>query len=154
VCGEHAMYMSLHPWHRLAITAPRHPNLTCAHTCFLPRCLQGKDAIPFLESLVVGDVAGLAGSLSVFTNEKGGIIDDTGGAHRQPAAAMPAIAATEAGAASCWCANMRRAALTAQCRHTRGWENRRSRRIKATPRVLGTLTCTAPCTAPAAVTND
>ncbi len=34
----------------------------------------------FLEGLVVGDIAGLAdgtGSLSVFTNEKGGIIDDT-----------------------------------------------------------------------------
>ena len=41
---------------------------------------QGKDAIAFLESLVVGDIAGLAdgtGSLSCFTNEKGGIIDDT-----------------------------------------------------------------------------
>lgn len=41
---------------------------------------QGKDAIPFLETLVVGDVAGLkdgTGSLSVYTNEKGGIIDDT-----------------------------------------------------------------------------
>lgn len=40
----------------------------------------GKDAVKFLEGLVVGDVAGLApgtGSLSVFTNEKGGIIDDT-----------------------------------------------------------------------------
>lgn len=42
--------------------------------------LQGKDAVAFLESLVVGDIAGLAdgtGSLSVFTNENGGIIDDT-----------------------------------------------------------------------------
>jgi hypothetical protein len=42
--------------------------------------VQGKDAIPFLEGLVTGDIAGLAdgtGSLSVFTNEKGGIIDDT-----------------------------------------------------------------------------
>jgi hypothetical protein len=41
---------------------------------------QGKDAVAFLEGLVVGDIAGLAdgtGSLSVFTNEKGGIIDDT-----------------------------------------------------------------------------
>ncbi len=41
---------------------------------------QGKDAIRFLEGLVVGDVAGLAdgtGTLSVFTNERGGIIDDT-----------------------------------------------------------------------------
>ena len=41
---------------------------------------QGKDAVPFLEGLVVGDVAGIpngSGSLSVFTNEKGGIIDDT-----------------------------------------------------------------------------
>jgi hypothetical protein len=36
--------------------------------------------VAFLESLVTGDIAGLAdgtGSLSVFTNEKGGIIDDT-----------------------------------------------------------------------------
>ena len=42
--------------------------------------LQGKDAVPFLEKLVVGDVKGIengSGSLSVFTNEKGGIIDDT-----------------------------------------------------------------------------
>ena len=42
--------------------------------------MQGKDAIAFLETLVVGDVAGLAdgtGTLSVFTNEQGGIIDDT-----------------------------------------------------------------------------
>ena len=41
---------------------------------------QGKDAVAFLEGLVVGDIAGLAdgtGSLSVFTNDKGGIIDDT-----------------------------------------------------------------------------
>ncbi len=50
-----------------------------------PSCIhasqsQGKDAIAFLETLVVGDVAGLApgtGSLSVFTNERGGTIDDT-----------------------------------------------------------------------------
>ena len=45
-----------------------------------PPSPQGKDAIAFLESLVVGDIAGLAdgtGTLSVFTNEKGGIIDDT-----------------------------------------------------------------------------
>jgi aminomethyltransferase len=36
--------------------------------------------VAFLETLVVGDIAALAdgtGSLSVFTNEKGGIIDDT-----------------------------------------------------------------------------
>ena len=36
--------------------------------------------MPFLEKLVVGDVKGITngfGSLSVFTNEKGGIIDDT-----------------------------------------------------------------------------
>eukprot|EP00775_Hariotina_reticulata_P006762 gene6762-6979_t len=49
-----------------------------AHMCGLS--LTGKDAITFLETLVVGDIAGLAdgtGSLSVFTNEKGGIIDDT-----------------------------------------------------------------------------
>lgn len=49
-----------------------------SHMCGLT--LSGKDTIPFLEGLVVGDVAGLevgTGSLSVFTNEKGGIIDDT-----------------------------------------------------------------------------
>lgn len=39
----------------------------------------GKDRVQFMESLVVADVAGLQdnhGTLSVFTNEKGGIIDD------------------------------------------------------------------------------
>jgi aminomethyltransferase len=49
-----------------------------SHMCGLT--LSGKDAVSFLEGLVVGDVAGMAdgtGSLSVFTNEKGGIIDDT-----------------------------------------------------------------------------
>ena len=49
-----------------------------SHMCGLT--LKGKDAVSFLEGLVVGDIAGLAdgtGSLSVFTNEKGGIIDDT-----------------------------------------------------------------------------
>ena len=42
--------------------------------------MQGKDAIQFLETLIVGDVASLqdrTGTLSVFTNEKGGIIDDS-----------------------------------------------------------------------------
>lgn len=42
--------------------------------------LQGKDAIPFVEKLVVGDVQRLAdgtGSLSLMLNERGGIIDDT-----------------------------------------------------------------------------
>ena len=41
---------------------------------------QGKDAVSFLEKLVVGDIKSIengSGSLSVFTNEKGGIIDDT-----------------------------------------------------------------------------
>ncbi|CAL8472131.1 g11673 [Coccomyxa elongata] len=49
-----------------------------SHMCGLT--LKGKDAVPFLEKLVVGDVAGIkngSGSLSVFTNEQGGIIDDT-----------------------------------------------------------------------------
>ncbi|CAO2842512.1 unnamed protein product [Amaranthus hypochondriacus] len=49
-----------------------------AHMCGLS--LTGKDCIPFLEKLVIGDIAGLApgtGTLSVFTNEKGGSIDDT-----------------------------------------------------------------------------
>ncbi|KAL6758793.1 hypothetical protein V8C86DRAFT_2587918 [Haematococcus lacustris] len=42
--------------------------------------LKGKDAIAFLETLVVGDIAGLkdnTGTLTVYTNEKGGIIDDS-----------------------------------------------------------------------------
>ena len=46
----------------------------------MTRLAQGKDAIKFLEGLVVGDIEGIPdgqGSLSVFTNEQGGIIDDT-----------------------------------------------------------------------------
>jgi aminomethyltransferase len=42
--------------------------------------LKGKDAITFLQTLIVGDIKALedgTGTLSVFTNEKGGIIDDT-----------------------------------------------------------------------------
>jgi len=42
--------------------------------------LTGKDRVSFLESLVVGDIAGLGegqGCLSLITNERGGIIDDT-----------------------------------------------------------------------------
>lgn len=49
-----------------------------SHMCGLT--LKGKDAIKFLEGLVVGDINALAdgtGTLSVFTNEHGGIIDDT-----------------------------------------------------------------------------
>ncbi|KAJ1912956.1 hypothetical protein H4219_005403 [Mycoemilia scoparia] len=40
----------------------------------------GKDRVKFLESLVVGDIGDLpagSGTLSLFTNEQGGIIDDT-----------------------------------------------------------------------------
>jgi folate-binding Fe-S cluster repair protein YgfZ len=66
----------------------RTPRRRNAHTdtqhttrwCTRHRTTQGKDAVPFLESLVTGDIASLAdgtGSLSVFTNETGGIIDDT-----------------------------------------------------------------------------
>ncbi|KAL6990759.1 aminomethyltransferase [Sarracenia purpurea var. burkii] len=49
-----------------------------SHMCGLS--LKGKDCIPFLEKLVVADVAALApgtGTLTVFTNEKGGAIDDS-----------------------------------------------------------------------------
>jgi len=49
-----------------------------SHMCGLS--LKGKDAIPFLEKLVVGDIGGLGdgrSTLSVLTNEKGGIIDDS-----------------------------------------------------------------------------
>lgn len=49
-----------------------------SHMCGLS--LKGKDCIPFLEKLVVGDISSLApntGTLSAFTNEKGGVIDDT-----------------------------------------------------------------------------
>lgn len=49
-----------------------------SHMCGLS--LKGKDCVPFLEQLVIADVAGLApgnGTLTVFTNEKGGAIDDS-----------------------------------------------------------------------------
>lgn len=49
-----------------------------SHMCGLS--LKGKDCIPFLEKLVIADVAGLdpgTGTLTVFTNEKGGAIDDS-----------------------------------------------------------------------------
>ena len=42
--------------------------------------MRGKDAIEFVESIVVGDIRSLkdgTGTLSVVTNDKGGIIDDT-----------------------------------------------------------------------------
>jgi aminomethyltransferase len=42
--------------------------------------IHGKDRFDFLESLVVGDIKELkpgSATLSVFTNERGGIIDDT-----------------------------------------------------------------------------
>jgi len=54
-----------------------------ANPCMCERHIsveQGKDAVSFLEKLVVGDIRSIengSGSLSVFTNEKGGIIDDT-----------------------------------------------------------------------------
>jgi aminomethyltransferase len=41
---------------------------------------RGKDRVRFLETMAVGDIGGLkqgAGCLSLVTNEKGGIIDDT-----------------------------------------------------------------------------
>ena len=49
-----------------------------SHMCGLS--LKGPDAIPFLETLVVADIQALppgTGTLSVFTNENGGVIDDT-----------------------------------------------------------------------------
>eukprot|EP00252_Welwitschia_mirabilis_P018223 TRINITY_DN40508_c0_g1_i1.p1 TRINITY_DN40508_c0_g1~~TRINITY_DN40508_c0_g1_i1.p1 ORF type:complete len:411 (-),score=76.60 TRINITY_DN40508_c0_g1_i1:157-1389(-) len=49
-----------------------------SHMCGLS--LKGKDVIPFIEKLIVGDVSGLApgtGTLTVFTNEKGGTVDDS-----------------------------------------------------------------------------
>ncbi|KAJ6728851.1 AMINOMETHYLTRANSFERASE [Salix koriyanagi] len=49
-----------------------------SHMCGLS--LKGKDCVPFLEKLVIADVAALApgtGTLTVFTNEKGGAIDDS-----------------------------------------------------------------------------
>ncbi|CAM8906699.1 unnamed protein product [Rhodiola kirilowii] len=49
-----------------------------SHMCGLS--LKGKDAAPFLEKLVIADIAGLApgtGSLTVFTNDNGGAIDDS-----------------------------------------------------------------------------
>jgi len=49
-----------------------------SHMCGIT--FKGNDALTFLESLVVGDIKSLqdgTGTLSVFTNENGGIIDDT-----------------------------------------------------------------------------
>ncbi|RZR81975.1 hypothetical protein BHM03_00008298 [Ensete ventricosum] len=49
-----------------------------SHMCGLS--LRGRDCIPFLETLVVADIAGLrpgTGTLTVFTNERGGAIDDS-----------------------------------------------------------------------------
>lgn len=49
-----------------------------SHMCGVT--LRGPEAVAWLEGLVVGDIQGLApgtGTLSVLTNEKGGIIDDT-----------------------------------------------------------------------------
>lgn len=72
---------------QLTAPRPRHPGAltTAAYpstqtTTSVRTHAQGKDAVKFLEGLVVGDVANLkdgTGSLSVFTNEQGGIIDDT-----------------------------------------------------------------------------
>jgi aminomethyltransferase len=45
-----------------------------------PGRLRGEDRVRFIESLTVADVAALptgGATLSVFTNDKGGIIDDT-----------------------------------------------------------------------------
>lgn len=42
-------------------------------------CIHGKDKVKFIESLVVGDIAELpdnSGTLSLFTNDSGGIMDD------------------------------------------------------------------------------
>ena len=55
------------------------PFLFLMHQLTLGR-LTGKDRVKFLEGLVVADLQALAqnhATLSVFTNEKGGIIDDT-----------------------------------------------------------------------------
>jgi len=41
--------------------------------------ITGRDCVEFMESLTVADIAGLKdnhGTLSVFTNNEGGIIDD------------------------------------------------------------------------------
>lgn len=49
-----------------------------SHMCGLS--LRGKDAAKFLEKLIVGSVHNLksgTGTLTVFTNENGGIIDDS-----------------------------------------------------------------------------
>ncbi|KAG0499439.1 hypothetical protein HPP92_003676 [Vanilla planifolia] len=49
-----------------------------SHMCGLS--ITGKDAVSFLERLVIADVAGLrpgTGTLTVFTNERGGAIDDS-----------------------------------------------------------------------------
>lgn len=49
-----------------------------SHMCGLS--LKGKDCVPFLEKLVIADVAALdpgTGTLTVFTNDEGGAVDDS-----------------------------------------------------------------------------
>lgn len=58
----------------------KHAKQSCFARHQGPGVAQGKDTIKFLEGLVVGDIQGVKdgmGTLSVFTNEQGGIIDDT-----------------------------------------------------------------------------
>ena len=58
----------------------------------------GKDAVEFVEKMVVADVKGLAdntGCYSLFTNEKGGIVDDTGDHRRvQSLQGLPTLCST------------------------------------------------------------
>lgn len=65
------------------IPASHHHTRTHASLFDVSHMLQtkvwGRDSVAFMESLVVGDVAGLAddhGTLTLFTNERGGIVDD------------------------------------------------------------------------------
>nr|XP_039261229.1 aminomethyltransferase, mitochondrial-like [Styela clava] len=58
-------------------TREKHHFLMCHICCKLK--IFGKDRIKFIESLIVGDIQGLennSGTLSLFTNDKGGILDD------------------------------------------------------------------------------
>lgn len=58
----------------------RYINYLIFNYSYLKYSITGKDRVKFLENLVVADLQSLKpnhATLSVFTNEKGGIIDDT-----------------------------------------------------------------------------
>jgi uncharacterized protein YkvS len=62
-----------HTWDKFGLICPQ-------YFCFIFCSWQGRDAVKFLEKVVVGDIASLKSGeskLSLIMNENGGIVDDT-----------------------------------------------------------------------------